>query len=99
MVGRFQPLHPGHVYLIKQALKAAQKVIIGIGSANVRNFDNPFSAEERLVWIRQMIEKQKMAGRVERVVLLNDDQIDEKWLQETLRKTGEISVVLGNNSW
>jgi bifunctional NMN adenylyltransferase/nudix hydrolase len=48
VIGRFQPPHRGHVYLLKEARKVANKVIIVIGSANqARDTRNPWSFEER----------------------------------------------------
>ncbi|QGM44475.1 NUDIX domain-containing protein [Methylocystis heyeri] len=47
-IGRFQPLHNGHIHILAQALAASRKVIVLVGSANVaRSPRNPFSYEER----------------------------------------------------
>jgi bifunctional NMN adenylyltransferase/nudix hydrolase len=47
-IGRFQPLHNGHIHVLRQALASAAKVIVLIGSANVaRSPRNPFTYEER----------------------------------------------------
>jgi len=46
--GRFQPLHLGHVDVIRRAGELAEKVIIIVGSAHQpRTFKNPFTFEER----------------------------------------------------
>lgn len=48
VVGRFQPLHLGHIHNIKIGLEKANKVLILVGSAyNSRSIKNPFSYEER----------------------------------------------------
>ncbi len=48
-MGRFQPLHIGHQFVIDQALQRADHVILLVGSANVaRNPRNPFTVEERI---------------------------------------------------
>lgn len=53
VIGRFQPIHVGHVRLINQALEKARHVIVAIGSANApRTPRNPFSFEERKALIR-----------------------------------------------
>ena len=41
IVGRFQPFHKGHLFLIKKALEKANKTIIGIGSSNIIDENNP----------------------------------------------------------
>jgi len=43
IIGRFQPVHNGHIELIKFAQSQAKELLILIGSANVApNIDNPF---------------------------------------------------------
>lgn len=47
-IGRFQPLHNGHLENINNALKIADKVLILVGSAYAaRNIRNPFTFDER----------------------------------------------------
>ena len=47
-VGRFQPLHNGHLAIIKKILKEADSLIIVIGSSKEKDTSvNPFSAQER----------------------------------------------------
>jgi len=47
-IGRFQPFHLGHKYVIDTALKMANHVIVLAGSSNSsRNSRNPFTFEER----------------------------------------------------
>ena len=53
-VGRFQPFHLGHLGAIKAVLKEIDEFVIVIGSAQYsHNSNNPFTAGERLVMIRQ----------------------------------------------
>lgn len=42
LIGRFQPLHKGHIKLIKDGLKKYDKVIILVGTKEFRDFKNPF---------------------------------------------------------
>ena len=47
-LGRFQPFHQGHRYVVEKALKQCDKLIIAIGSSQEsRTKKNPFSYEER----------------------------------------------------
>lgn len=47
-IGRFQPIHEGHISIINDALRIAEKVIILIGSSNQsRTIKNPFTFAER----------------------------------------------------
>lgn len=48
LIGRFQPIHNGHVDLIKHGLSIAENVIVILGSINsARTIKNPFTFEER----------------------------------------------------
>jgi bifunctional NMN adenylyltransferase/nudix hydrolase len=52
-IGRFQPFHLGHVEVIDQAHRLAERVIVLVGSSNQpRTPKNPFTAEERMNNIR-----------------------------------------------
>ena len=47
-IGRFQPLHKGHVAVIEKALTKVEKLIVLIGSSNFnRRVRNPFTFDER----------------------------------------------------
>jgi len=53
-IGRFQPFHNGHEYVVKEALKVAERVLILVGSANTAiSTKNPFTFEERENMIMQ----------------------------------------------
>ena len=56
-IGRFQPLHAGHMWVILQALKLAEYLVIVIGSAHApRRPDlNPFFSSERAVMLRRWL--------------------------------------------
>lgn len=48
VIGRFQPLHQGHLALLHEALERAQRVIVILGSAyKARTPKNPFTWQER----------------------------------------------------
>jgi bifunctional NMN adenylyltransferase/nudix hydrolase len=47
-IGRFQPLHKGHIHVIAEAAKLADIVLVLVGSANLpRTPRNPFTYRER----------------------------------------------------
>jgi bifunctional NMN adenylyltransferase/nudix hydrolase len=53
-IGRFQPLHNGHVAVINQARTLAKNVLVLVGSSNQpRTFKNPFTYTERSHMIYQ----------------------------------------------
>lgn len=55
-IGRFQPLHNGHLENITNALNIADKLLILVGSAFAsRNIRNPFTFEERELMIKSTL--------------------------------------------
>jgi len=57
VVGRFQPLHLGHVGMIEYAASQSNYLIIGLGSCNKCDLlENPFSAQEREQMIKESID-------------------------------------------
>ena len=97
IIGRFQPLHKGHLYLIKEGLKLADKIMIGIGSANVSDTDNPYSVTQRIQMLEKALHKEIQTGHIIKIVSLDDNQSDSVWLDVLLKKTGKFDVVIGNN--
>ncbi|MBI0583527.1 MAG: nicotinamide-nucleotide adenylyltransferase [Methanomassiliicoccus sp.] len=48
LIGRFQPFHNGHMEVIKSIAGQCDRLIVGIGSAQLSHtFENPFTAGER----------------------------------------------------
>jgi len=81
-IGRFQPLHNGHVENIRNAQKIADNVIVLVGSAfAARNIRNPFTFDERKKMI-EAIDTDTTAGpiiiRPIRDFLYND----QDWIAE-----------------
>jgi len=99
LVGRFQPFHNGHLYLIKKALLSADKIIIGIGSANVIDENNPYSITARQQIIERVIRQEKLKDKVEQIIWLDDFHNDEKWTKQIKEKANKFDLVVGNNEW
>src|SRR5579862_5927631 len=97
VIGRFQPFHNGHEFLIKSSLEFCDKIIIGIGSANKKNKKNPWSANKRRHMIEEFIKKNKYENRIVKIINLNDDPDDDVWFEKLYKKTGPFQVTLGNN--
>lgn len=52
-IGRFTPIHKGHLKVIQESLEKADYLIMVVGSANqARNTRNPFTSEERISMIK-----------------------------------------------
>ena len=56
-IGRFQPLHNGHLEIIKNALEEANQLILLVGSyRSPRLLDNPWNYEERIQMIKNSLD-------------------------------------------
>lgn len=56
-IGRFQPLHAGHIRVIREGLARTAHMIVLVGCANeARAFRNPFTAAERVAMIQATFE-------------------------------------------
>lgn len=89
VIGRFQPFHNGHLFLINEALKLADNVIILVGSANrAVSPKNPFSYEQR----RKMVLHSIPLDKVRRITVKPLSDIpynDELWVQQVQQTVGE----------
>jgi len=99
LIGRFQPLHNGHLYLFKKALFIAEKVIFGIGSASIYDENNPFSYEQRKTMIETVVKNERISERVMKIVPLEDFYDDKKWLENLCKQVGDFDIAMGNNEW
>lgn len=53
LIGRFQPVHAGHLALLHEALRIARHVVVVLGSAHAaRSVRNPFTWQERQSLVR-----------------------------------------------
>ena len=99
LIGRFQPFHKGHLYLLKEALKVADKVVIGIGSSNITDVNNPIDYETRKKIIKAVAYKEKIEDKILKIIPLDDYFNDNKWLSNVKKMTGRFDLVIGQNEW
>jgi len=102
LIGRFQPFHKGHLYLIKKGLKVCDRLIIGIGSANIIDKNNPFDFKTRFKVLKAVVYKEKLQEKIVQIIDLDDFYNDKKWLknvEKKVKKTEKIDLVIGNNEW
>lgn len=54
--GRFQPVHKGHIHALEWLSQKFDEIVVVIGSAQKsHSMDNPFTAGERIVMIREAL--------------------------------------------
>ncbi len=93
-IGRFQPLHKGHVYSLKKCVEMAEHVVVGIGSSQEKGTENnPWDYETRKEMITSVM------GDSVTVVAIPDNLSDAVWLHNLLKIVGQFDVVVSNNNW
>ena len=81
MIGRFMPLHNGHIELINAAAKQVDELIVLVGSMGVRNERNPFKIQDRLRMLNEcadFFEKDKITF-IPILDLTNEDDSNKAW--------------------
>jgi nicotinamide-nucleotide adenylyltransferase len=99
-VGRFQPLHHGHIYILNKILKNYQKIKIGIGSSQLSEIkSDPFSYEERVNFISSaFLERDIDPSRFE-IFPIPDIFNANKWVDHAISIVGEFDTIFSNSDW
>jgi nicotinamide-nucleotide adenylyltransferase len=96
-VGRFQPFHLGHLSAIKEVLKEVEELVIVIGSAQYsHNFNNPFTAGERLVMVRTALEECGVDSKRVWIVPVPDVHLHMMWVSSVEGYTPHFDIVYSN---
>jgi len=67
-IGRWQPLHSGHIKLMRTVLNEGGKICIGIRDTKIDK-KNPYNNRERIKMIRKEFAKEIKSGTLKYVVL------------------------------
>ncbi|MFW9948572.1 MAG: nicotinamide-nucleotide adenylyltransferase, partial [Candidatus Thorarchaeota archaeon] len=99
-VGRFQPLHHGHIYILTKILKQYKKLKIGIGSSQLSKIkSNPFTYKERLNFISSALNKRGInPDRVE-IFPIPDIFNANRWVDHVISIVGEFDTIFSNSDW
>lgn len=96
-VGRFQPLHLGHVNVVKHILGQMDELVLVVGSAQYsHNLTNPFTAGERITMIRRALEKESIRCDRVWVIPVPDMHLHMMWVSSVKGYTPEFDIVYTN---
>ena len=99
-IGRFQPLHHGHLYVLRNILKSYKKVKIGIGSSQLSNtFNDPFTNKERQEFIKAVLKKRNISKQRYEIYFIPDIFNAKKWVDHVFSIVGEFNTIYSNNDW
>lgn len=95
LIGRFQPFHLGHRYLIEQVDEAVDEVVVGIGSAGQSHTrENPFTAGERVHLVQDALEELDVKTYL---IPIADIERNAMWVTHIETLCPEFDVVYSNN--
>lgn len=99
-IGRFQPLHKGHINSIKYCLEKTDELVIVIGSSD-KSFElkNPFTAGERIEIIKETIDKEINKKILQKIFLVPvpDISIHKLWTYNVDLLVPRYSIVFTND--
>jgi len=99
-IGRFQPLHHGHIHVIKNILRTHDKLKIGIGSSQLSHtINDPFTKEERKAFIKAALEKRNISPKRYEIFYIPDIYNAKKWVNHVISIVGEFDSVFSNSNW
>ena len=96
-IGRFQPLHSGHVHVMQKALAICERLVVLVGSSNrSRSAKNPFSYAERQAMISAALPEDAHVSILPLPDTLYNDRLWVKKVEQRLEQSvgdGELAVV------
>ena len=96
-IGRFQPIHLGHLACIKHVLSKTSEVIIVVGSAQFSHtLHNPFTAGERVTMIRLAMDEAKINPSNYFLIPIRDLRIHDLWVSHVVSQTPRFEIVFSN---
>lgn len=97
IIGRFQPLHNGHLEVIRKVASECDRMIIGIGSAQYSHLtDNPFTAGERYLMVSETLKDEGITNVS--IVPIEDLNRYSVWVSHVVSMCPPFTKVYSNNS-
>lgn len=94
-IGRFQPYHNGHQYVLEQIAQSATEIIIGVGSAQLSHeVANPFTAGERILMITRSLKDIRVPIFV---IPIEDIKRNALWVAHVRSMTPPFDLIYTSN--
>ncbi len=99
LIGRMQPIHLGHISVIKETLKEVDEIIIGIGSAEKSHtISNPFTGGERILMLSKALTEYNIDPSRYYIIPLEDITCNSLWVGHVKMLTPPFCRVYSGNS-
>lgn len=98
LVGRMQPIHNGHIQVIKKAFKEVDEIIIGIGSAQLsHSTKDPFTAGERVMMLTKSLSENNIDSSNYYIIPIVDILMNAVWVSHVKMLTPPFEKVFSGN--
>ena len=98
LIGRMQPVHNGHMEVIKQILNEVDEIIIGISSAQASHeLKDPFTAGERVVMMSQALAEKDIDPSRYYIIPMQDINFNAIWVSHVKMLTPPFNIVYSGN--
>jgi nicotinamide-nucleotide adenylyltransferase len=96
-VGRFQPVHNGHLELIKEIVNKVDELVIVVGSSQYSHKrDNPFTAGERVTMLRNALQEAQIPLPKTWIIPVPDVHHHSLWVAQIVSYCPRFDVVYTN---
>ena len=97
-MGRMQPVHLGHLQVIKRILDEVNEVIIGVGSAQLSHtLKDPFTAGERVMMLTKALGENKVPASSYYIIPIPDIVCNSVWVAHMEMLTPPFNYVYTGN--
>jgi len=98
LVGRMQPVHKGHLQVIKRILREVEEVIICIGSAQLSHtLKDPFTAGERVMMLTKALSENDIPASKYYIIPIQDIECNSVWVAHVKMLTPPFEYVYTGN--
>ncbi len=98
LIGRMQPVHNGHIQVIKKTLEEVDEIIIGIGSAQLSHtIVDPFTAGERVMMLTKALAENSINSARYYIIPIQDIQMNAVWVSHIKMLTPPFGNVFSGN--
>jgi len=95
-IGRFQPMHLGHLHVLRELSRAHFELLVGIGSANVSHTaQNPFTGGERVEMVHEALREGGITNAL--VLPIPDVGRNALWVSHVTSLVPKFDVLYTNN--
>jgi nicotinamide-nucleotide adenylyltransferase len=99
LVGRMQPVHEGHLQVIKSILEEVDEVIICIGSAQLSHtLKDPFTAGERVMMLTKALSENSISASKYYIIPVQDVACNSIWVAHIKMLTPPFEYIYSGNS-